>query len=42
MNPNKPAKLITSDGKMRSDQEMMTLILIYTTYQSGDETLRLD
>lgn len=42
MNPNKPAKLITSDGKMRSDQEMMTLILIYTTYQPGDENLRLD
>ncbi|CCH52026.1 hypothetical protein BN8_00997 [Fibrisoma limi BUZ 3] len=42
MNPNKPAKLITSDGQMRSNQEMMTLILIYTTYEPGDENLRLD
>lgn len=41
-NPNKPAKLITSDGKMRSDQEMMTLLLVYVTYEPGDENLRLD
>lgn len=42
MNPNKPAQLITSDGQMRSDQEMMTLILIYTTYEPGDENLRFN
>ena len=42
MNPNKPARLITSDGQMRSNQEMMTLILIYTNYEPGDETRTFD
>ncbi|WP_420152012.1 c-type cytochrome [Siphonobacter sp.] len=42
MNPFKPAKLITSDGNMRSDQEMMTLILVYITYEPGDENLAFD
>jgi hypothetical protein len=41
-NPNKPPKLITSDGQMRSDQEMLTLLLLYVAYEPGDENLRLN
>ncbi|MBD2752700.1 cytochrome c [Spirosoma sp. BT704] len=42
LNPNKPPKIITSDGQMRSDQEMMTLLLLYVAYEPGDENLRLN
>lgn len=42
LNPNKPPKIITSDGQMRSDQEMLTLLLLYVAYESGDENLRLN
>lgn len=42
LNPSKPPKLVTSDGQMRSDQEMMTLLLLYVTYEPGDEQLRLE
>ena len=42
MNPNNPPKLVLSDGKMRSDQEMLTLILMYVTRQEGDEELTFD
>ena len=41
-NPNKPPRLIRSDGNMRSDQEMMTLLLLYVAYEPGDETLQLN
>lgn len=36
-NPFKPPKLILSDGDMRSDQEMLTLLLVYVAYEEGDE-----
>ena len=41
-NPNSPPKLVLSDGNMRSDQEMMTLILMYVTRQEGDDALIFD
>ncbi len=39
MNPNDPPQLVTSSGDMRSDQEMMTMLLVYVTYEKGDEDL---
>lgn len=39
MNPNNPPKLIESSGDMRSDQEMLTLLLVYVSYKPGDEEL---
>ncbi len=39
MNPNNPPQLVTSSGDMRSDQEMMTMLLVYVTYEKGDEDL---
>lgn len=40
MNPNNPPKLIESSGDMRSDQEMLTLLLVYVSYKPGDEELK--
>jgi hypothetical protein len=42
MNPNNPPKLVESTGDMRSDQEMLTMLLIYVVYKPGDEDLALD
>lgn len=39
MNPSKPPKLVESSGDMRSDQEMLTMLLVYVTYRDGDETM---
>jgi hypothetical protein len=39
MNPNKPPKFVESSADMRSDQEMLTMLLIYVTYKPGDESL---
>ncbi len=39
MNPHNPPQLVTSSGDMRSDQEMMTMLLVYVTYEKGDEEL---
>lgn len=36
-NPFNPPKLILSTGDMRSDQEMLTLLLVYVPYQDDDE-----
>lgn len=36
-NPFNPPKLILSTGDMRSDQEMLTLLLVYVPYQNDDE-----
>jgi|UPI000417B4CA hypothetical protein len=36
-NPFKPPKLVLSNGDMRSDQEMLTLLLVYVPYEEGDE-----
>jgi hypothetical protein len=41
-NPNSPPKFVESLGEMRSDQEMLTLLLIYVTYQPGDESLQYE
>lgn len=40
MNPNNPPKFVESSGDMRSDQEMLTMLLIYVSYQPGDEGLK--
>ncbi|HUQ96932.1 MAG TPA: hypothetical protein VM010_04640 [Chitinophagaceae bacterium] len=40
-NPNTPPRQIISGGDMKSDEEMMTLLLIYVPYQPGDETIEL-
>ena len=39
MNPNDPPKFVESSGDMRSDQEMLTMLLVYVPYQPGDENL---
>lgn len=38
-NPHNPPQLVMSTGNMRSDQEMMTLILMYVDRQPGDDEL---
>ncbi|WP_229248190.1 c-type cytochrome [Dyadobacter sandarakinus] len=38
-NPHNPPQLVMSTGNMRSDQEMMTLILMYVEHEAGDENL---
>ncbi|WP_026629290.1 cytochrome c [Dyadobacter alkalitolerans] len=38
-NPHSPPELVMSTGNMRSDQEMMTLILMYVEREAGDENL---
>lgn len=40
MNPNQPPKFVESSADMRSDQEMLTMLLIYVTYKPGDEDLQ--
>ena len=40
MNPSDPPKFVESSGDMRSDQEMLTMLLIYVPYQEGDENLQ--
>ena len=39
MNPHTPPELVMSTGNMRSDQEMMTLLLMYVEREAGDESL---
>lgn len=41
-NPHNPPEVITSEGDMRSDQEMMTLLMLYVPYQDGDENISLE
>lgn len=40
-NPNNPPQVVASAGDMKTDQEMMTLLLIYVPYQEGDENISL-
>lgn len=40
MNPSNPPKFVESSGDMRSDQEMLTMLLIYVPYKPGDEDLK--
>lgn len=40
-NPNKPPRQVISGGDMKSDEEMMTLLLIYVPYKTGDENMDL-
>jgi hypothetical protein len=42
MNPNSPPKFVESTGDMRSDQEMLTMLLVYVSYLPGDEGLTFD
>jgi hypothetical protein len=39
MNPHNPPELVVSTGNMRSDQEMLTLLLMYVERQEGDDSL---
>jgi hypothetical protein len=39
MNPHNPPELVMSTGNMRSDQEMMTLLLMYVEREAGDDGL---
>ena len=41
-NPNNPPKPIFSFGDMNSKNEMMTLLMIYSAYQQGDEEVSLE
>jgi hypothetical protein len=41
-NPNDPPKVVTSEGDMRSDQEMMTMLMLYVPYEDGDENISLE
>jgi hypothetical protein len=42
VNPYNPPRFIESTGDMRSDQEMLTLLLVYVVYQPNDEALSFD
>lgn len=42
VNPNKPPLGVYSFGDMKTDQEMMTLIMVFLPYQDGDESLELN
>ena len=35
-------KVVTSEGDMKSDQEMMTLLMLYVPYEDGDENISLE
>jgi hypothetical protein len=39
MNPHSPPELVMSTGNMRSDQEMLTLLLMYVEREPGDDSL---
>lgn len=41
-NPNSPPKTIFSQGDMKTTDEMMTLMMIFTPYKQGDEKIKLD
>jgi hypothetical protein len=41
-NPNSPPKTIFSKGDMKTTDEMMTLMMIFTPYKQGDEKIKLD
>ncbi|KAF5275917.1 hypothetical protein FQR65_LT16519 [Abscondita terminalis] len=41
-NPNSPPKYVYSTGNMTSTDEMLTFLLIYAPYQSGDEEVLLE
>lgn len=41
-NPNNPPKPVVSFGDMNSKNEMMTLLMIYSAYQEGDENIVLE
>jgi hypothetical protein len=41
MNPHNPPQLVMSTGNMRSDQEMLTLLLMYVQREEGDDTRTL-
>lgn len=42
MNPSNPPKLVFSTGSMKSDDEMFTLLMIYSQYKEGDEKIDLE
>lgn len=40
-NPSSPPRLIYSSGDMKSTDEMLTLVMLYLTYEKEDETINL-
>jgi hypothetical protein len=41
-NPNNPPDVVTSTGDMKTNDEMLTLMMVFLPYQPGDENLVLD
>ena len=41
-NPNNPPDVVTSTGDMKTNDEMLTLMMVFLPYQPGDENLLLD
>ncbi|WP_206614469.1 c-type cytochrome [Chitinophaga barathri] len=42
LNPHNPPEYVFSRGSMKSDDEMFTLLLIYSKYIAGDELIELE
>lgn len=42
LNPHNPPEYVFSRGSMKSDDEMFTLLLIYSQYKEGDELIELE
>lgn len=42
LNPHNPPQYVFSKGSMKSDDEMFTLLLIYSKYIAGDESIELE
>jgi len=40
-NPKSPPQTVFSGGDMRTDDEMLTLLMVFLPYQEGDELLSL-
>ncbi|MFN5641158.1 MAG: cytochrome c [Sphingobacteriales bacterium] len=41
-NPNKPPRLVMSTGNMETTNEMLTMLMVFLPYKSGDENLGID
>lgn len=41
-NPNSPPRFVMSSGDMRSNDEMLTLMMVFLPYREGDENISLE
>ena len=41
-NPNKPPRFVMSSGDMRTNDEMLTLMMVFLPYKEGDENISLE